>query len=55
MAILNIDIGIFMESKITDDKYTPLQLGYMTLVTKASSPNQGGVALFWHYNATISM
>ncbi len=47
-----MDIGVFTETKLDHEKYTPLQFGYTTLATKAISPSQGGVALFWRSDAT---
>jgi len=51
MQHLNFDLGILTETKIMDDKYTPLQFGFRTLATQAPSSHQGGVVLFWHYHA----
>jgi len=49
---LNFDLSIFTKTKITDNKYTPLQFGFHTLATMAPSTSQGGVVLFWQFDAT---
>ncbi len=51
MQHLNFDLGILTETKIMDDKYTPLQVSYCTLATQAPSAQKGGVVLFWRFDA----
>jgi hypothetical protein len=35
------------ETKLTDDRYPKTVLGYRVILLKATSPQQGGVALLW--------
>jgi len=48
---MNIDLGIFTETKLTSDRHTKFQFGYHVVATKAPNSHTGGVALFWRYDA----
>ncbi len=50
MNDLNIDFGLFTETKFTHDKYTHDCFGYHIYSTTARSPTQGGVAIFYRPN-----
>jgi exonuclease III len=47
MAAMHVDLGIFTETKLTNEMYTHDCLGYSILATKAASSSLGGVALFY--------
>ncbi len=47
---MGVGLAILTETKITDDRYTRLALGYKILASKAASHNQGGIALLWREN-----
>ena len=47
MAQVNIDLGIFQETKCTDGIYTRESAGYRVVATDAPSRHRGGVALFY--------
>ncbi len=48
-GLLQMGVGLadLTETKLTDDCHTHLALGYKILASKASSHNQGGIALLW--------
>ena len=52
MQLMCVDVGVLTETKITDDRHTKLQFGYHVVATQAPSAHQGGVALFWRYDAS---
>jgi hypothetical protein len=47
---LGIGLAVLMETKLTDDRYTHLASGFKILASKATSHNQGGIALLWKEN-----
>ena len=47
MAQANIDLGVFQETKCTDEIYTRESAGYRVIATDALSRHRGGVALFY--------
>ena len=47
---MGVGLAILMETKLTDDCYTRLALGFKILASKATSDNQGGIALLWKEN-----
>jgi hypothetical protein len=47
MAATGVNCGVLIETKITNDKYTHLSLGYNVFALNAISVWQGGNALFW--------
>jgi hypothetical protein len=50
MKATGVDLGIFMETKVTDGVYTRFSSGYNVTASKAISASQGGIALFWREN-----
>jgi hypothetical protein len=44
---LGIGCAVFTETKLTNERYPKLVLGYRVISLKAASPQQGGVALLW--------
>jgi hypothetical protein len=50
MAATGVDCGVFTETKIMDDVYMQLSLGYNVFASNAISIRQGGIALFWRDN-----
>jgi hypothetical protein len=47
---MDMDIGILLEIKVTDEIYTQSSSGYSVLASNAPSAHQGGIALFWWPN-----
>ena len=47
MDQMNVDLGLFTEAKLTDGIYTRYASAYNVIATEATSPHQGGVALFY--------
>ena len=47
MAQANTDLGIFQETKCTDEIYTRESAGYRVIATDAPSRHRGGMALFY--------
>ena len=54
MKRMNVDVGVFTETKLVAGKHTVNSSGYKVVATEAKSAHQGGVALFfrdaedWH-------
>jgi hypothetical protein len=44
---MHIDVAIFTEAKLTNDIYSCWSDGYRIMAIRATSPNQGGLALVW--------
>jgi hypothetical protein len=42
-----VGIGILIEMKVTNNRYSKSLSGYRVLVSKAASPHQGGIGLIW--------
>jgi hypothetical protein len=51
MNQMNVDIGILMETKLTDGIHTRQSSGYHVYATSARSHSQGGVVLFFRNSA----
>ncbi len=47
---MGVSLAVLTETKVTDNRHPCLALGYKTLASKASSHNQGGIALLWKEN-----
>ena len=47
---MGVGLAVLMETKLTDDRFTRLALGFKILASKATSHNQGGIALLWKEN-----
>jgi exonuclease III len=47
MKLINMDIVLLMETKLTNDQHTKKAFGYEMVATKARSKVQGGVALIY--------
>ena len=52
MELMNIDFGLFAETKLNHDKYTKDCCGFTVFATKALSSTQGGVAFFYRTEST---
>lgn len=50
MAAMGVDLGIFMETKITGGVYTWFSSGYNVSTSNAVRASQGKTALFWGEN-----
>jgi endonuclease/exonuclease/phosphatase family metal-dependent hydrolase len=50
LDVLNVDIGILTEAKLTDGVYSRFSQGYTITATEATSHRQGGVALCFREN-----
>jgi hypothetical protein len=44
---MGVGCCVLTEMKLTDDRYSKTTLGYHVIPSKATSPQQGGVALLW--------
>jgi hypothetical protein len=44
---MGIGCCVLTETKLTDDRYSKTTSGYRVISSKATSPQQGGVALLW--------
>ncbi len=55
MAAMDVDIGIFQETKVTDGIYTRMLSGYSVVASNAGSVHQGGIALFWRPNKSYEV
>ena len=56
MDQMNIDFGVFQETKVTkDDLRTRFSSGYQLICTDAANSNQGGVALFYRESDYFSV
>ncbi len=47
---MGVGLAVVTETKITDARSTRLASGYKILTSKATSHNQGGIALLWKEN-----
>jgi hypothetical protein len=47
---MGVSLAIVTETKITDARYTRLASGYKVLASKATSHNQGEIAMLWKEN-----
>jgi hypothetical protein len=47
---MGVGSAVSTETKLTDDHYTRLASGFKILASKATSHNQGGIALLWKEN-----
>jgi hypothetical protein len=47
---MGVGLAVLTETKLTDDRYTRLASGFKILASKATSHNQGGIALLWKEN-----
>ena len=47
---MGVDLAVMTETKLTDNRYTCLVSGFKILASKATSHNQGGIALLWKEN-----
>ena len=44
---MGVGCCVLTETKLTDDRYSKMTSGYRVISSKATSPQQGGVALLW--------
>ena len=44
---MGIGCAVLTETKLTDDRYPKFVQGYHVIASRATSPQQGGVALLW--------
>jgi hypothetical protein len=47
---MDVGLAVLKETKLTDNRYTRLASGFKILTSKATSHNQGGIALLWKEN-----
>ena len=52
MAQMRVELGVFCETKLTNDMYPRECCGYSVVATQAKCHSQGGVALFYRSNAS---
>ena len=55
MEAMGVDIGIFLETKITSGIYPRSSSGYSVVASNAASTHQGGIALFWRPNKSYEI
>jgi exonuclease III len=53
MRLMNVDIGVLTETKLTDDFHPMKSNGYDIITTQATSRHQGGVALFFDNTSDV--
>ena len=52
---IDADLGILLETKVTDGIYTRHSSGYFVAASNAPSAHQGGIALFWRPNKSYEV
>ena len=52
---MGVDLGILLETKVTDGIYTQNLSGYSITALNAPSAHQGGIALFWQPNKSYEV
>ncbi len=52
---MDVDIGVFLESKVTGRIYTRSSSGYPVVPSDAPSTHQGGIALIWRPNKSYEV
>jgi hypothetical protein len=55
MEAMGVDLGVFLETKLTGGIYTRNSSGYSVVASNAPSAHQGGIALFWQANKTYEV
>ncbi len=50
MEAIGINIGILLETKVTNGIYTWFLRGYSTVSSSAPNAYQGGIAFYWQLN-----
>jgi hypothetical protein len=55
MEGMGVDLGILLETKVTDGIYTQNLSGYSITALNAPSAHQGGIALFWQPNKSYEV
>jgi hypothetical protein len=55
MEAMGVDLGVFLETKLTGGVYTRNSSGYSVVTSDAPSSHQGGIALFWRANKTYEI
>jgi hypothetical protein len=47
LARMGVGIGILTKTKVTNNQYLKSLWGYQVLISKATSPHQGGIGIIW--------
>ncbi len=55
MEAMDVDIGVFLESKVTGRIYTQSSSVYSVIASDTPSTHQGGIALFWQPNKSYEV
>ncbi len=55
MEAMDVDIGVFLESKVTNRIYTQSLSGYSIVASNTFSTHQGGNTLFWQPNKSYEV
>jgi hypothetical protein len=55
MEEMGVNLGVFLETKLTGRVYTRNSNGYSLIASDAPSVHQGGIALFWRANKTYEV
>ena len=55
MSHANVDVGVFQDTKLTEEIYTRLLSGYRVVATPAPSQHQGGVTIFYQESPVFAV
>jgi len=55
MEAMDVDLGVLLETKLTDGIYTRSSSGYSVVASDAPSAHQGGIVLFWRPNKSYEV
>jgi hypothetical protein len=55
MEAMGVNLGVFLETKLTGGIYTWNSSGYSLVASNTPSAHQGGIALFWRANKTYEV
>ena len=55
MEAMGVDLGVFLETKLTGGIYTRFSSGYSVVASDAASAHQGGITLFWRPNKSYEV
>ncbi len=50
---MGVGCAILTETKLTDDRYPKFVQGYHVMASRATSPQQGGIALLWRESVAL--
>ena len=50
---MGVGCAVLTETKLTDDRYPKFVQGYHVIASRATSPQQGGIALLWRESVAL--